>query len=309
MNTDQKSFIVYEDDIFVEEKWIMNMVKTTALMALLMALLIAVGGLVGGQHGALIMFMVALAMNFFSYWFSDSIVLKMSGARQVNEEDAPSLYKLVSDLTERAELPMPKVYIIDTDVPNAFATGRNPDHAAVAVTTGIMGALEYEELAGVLGHELTHVKNRDILIGSIAATFAAAISMLANMAQWAAIFGGSRSNDEEDRGGIIGLLATIIIAPLAASIIQMAISRSREYAADKGGGQICGDPLALASALEKIEYYAKHKTMPQASQATEHMYIINPFSGKNMSFASLFSTHPATADRIARLREQAAQNR
>ncbi|TCS80412.1 zinc metalloprotease HtpX [Pectinatus cerevisiiphilus] len=288
----------------------MNMLKTTALMALLMALLIAVGGLVGGQHGALLMFIVALAMNFFSYWFSDSIVLKMSGARQVNEEDAPSLYKLVADLAQRADLPMPKVYIIDTDVPNAFATGRNPSHAAVAVTTGIMGTLEYEELAGVLGHELTHVKNRDILISSIAATFAAAISMLANMAQWAAIFGGGRSNDENDRGGgIIGLLVAIIIAPLAASIIQMAISRSREYAADKGGGQICGDPLALASALEKIEYYAKHKTMPQASQATEHMYIINPLAGKNISFASLFSTHPATADRIARLKEQAAQMR
>lgn len=170
----------------------MNMLKTTALMALLMALLIAVGGLAGGQHGAVLMFIIALAMNFFSYWYSDSVVLKMSGAQQVSEEDAPTLYKMVAQLAQRAGLPMPKVCIIDTDVPNAFATGRNPSHAAVAVTTGIMGTLEYEELAGVLGHELTHVKNRDILISSIAATFAAAISMLANMAQWAAIFGGRR---------------------------------------------------------------------------------------------------------------------
>lgn len=288
----------------------MNTIKTTALMALLMALLIAVGGLVGGQHGAMIMFVFALVMNFFSYWFSDSIVLKMSGAHEVSEEDAPSLYKLVSDLVERADLPMPKVYVIDTDVPNAFATGRSPSHAAVAVTTGIMSALDYEELAGVLGHELTHVKNRDILISTIAATFAAAISMLANMAQWAAIFGGfGRNNDNDDNGGggIIGLLVAVIIAPLAATIIQLAISRSREYAADKGGGKICGDPLALASALEKIDYYAHHRTMPQATQATEHMYIINPLAGKDISFASLFSTHPATADRIARLREQAAQ--
>ncbi len=288
----------------------MNTIKTTVLMALLMALLIAVGGLVGGRHGAMIMFVFALVMNFFSYWFSDSIVLKMSGAHEVSEEDAPSLYKLVSELVERADLPMPKVYVIDTDVPNAFATGRSPSHAAVAVTTGIMSALDYEELAGVLGHELTHVKNRDILISTIAATFAAAISMLANMAQWAAIFGGfGRNNDNDDNGGggIIGLLVAVIIAPLAATIIQLAISRSREYAADKGGGKICGDPLALASALEKIDYYAHHRTMPQASQATEHMYIINPLAGKDISFASLFSTHPATADRIARLREQAAQ--
>ena len=294
----------------MEEYIIMNTIKTTALMALLMALLIAVGGLVGGQHGAMIMFVFALVMNFFSYWFSDSIVLKMSGAHEVSEEDAPSLYKLVSDLVERADLPMPKVYVIDTDVPNAFATGRSPSHAAVAVTTGIMSALDYEELAGVLGHELTHVKNRDILISTIAATFAAAISMLANMAQWAAIFGGfGRNNDNDDNGGggIIGLLVAVIIAPLAATIIQLAISRSREYAADKGGGKICGDPLALASALEKIDYYAHHRTMPQATQATEHMYIINPLAGKDISFASLFSTHPATADRIARLREQAAQ--
>ncbi|MBB5334997.1 zinc metalloprotease HtpX [Pectinatus brassicae] len=283
----------------------MNMIKTTALMALLMALLIAVGGLVGGQHGAFLMFIVALGMNFFSYWFSDSIVLKMSNAHEVNEDDAPTLYRLVAELAQRANLPMPRVYIMDTDAPNAFATGRNPSHAAVAVTTGIMSALEYEELAGVLAHELTHVKNRDILIGSIAATFAAAISMLANMAQWAAIFGFGRSNDDDDNGGIIGLLVAVIVAPLAATIIQLAISRSREYSADKGGGEICGNPLALASALEKIEYYAQHRMMPQATQSTEHMYIINPFAGKKISFASLFSTHPATADRIARLKEQA----
>lgn len=285
------------------------MVRTTMLMALLMALLVAVGGMVGGQHGALLMFVIALGMNFFSYWFSDSIVLKMSGAHEVSEADAPHLYTLVAKLAKNANLPMPRVCIIDTDAPNAFATGRNPSHAAVAVTTGIMEVLNYEELAGVLGHELTHVKNRDILIGSIAATFAAAISMLANMAQWAAIFGVGRSNDDEEDhgGGLLGLLAAVIIAPLAASIIQMAISRSREYAADKGGGQISGDPLALAAALEKIESYARREPLPQASQATEHMYIINPFAGKNISFANLFSTHPPTAERIARLREQAQQ--
>ncbi len=288
---------------------IMNMLRTTMLMALLMGLLVAVGGIVGGHHGALLMFIVALGMNFFSYWFSDSIVLKMSGAHEVSEEDAPHLYGLVSKLAANANLPMPRVCIIDTDVPNAFATGRNPSHAAVAVTTGIMEVLNYEELGGVLGHELTHVKNRDILIGSIAATFAAAISMLANMAQWAAIFGAGRNDEEEEGhgGGLIELLATAIIAPLAASIIQMAISRSREYAADKGGGEVCGNPLALAEALEKIESYAQRDVMPQASPATEHMYIINPFSGSNFSFASLFSTHPPTQERIARLREQAQQ--
>lgn len=286
----------------------MNMLKTTVLMALLMAVLIAVGGAFGGRQGALFMFFIALAMNFFSYWYSDSMVLKMSGARSVNQEEAPRLYDIVKQLTERANLPMPKIYVIDTDVPNAFATGRNPSHAAVAVTTGIMSALNYEELAGVLGHELTHVKNRDILISTIAATFAAAISMIANVAQWAAIFGGGRGNDDNDNGGgIIGLLFTIIIAPLAATVIQLAISRSREYAADKGGGELCGNPLYLASALEKIDYYARHRTMPQANQATEHMYIINPLAGKDISFASLFSTHPATADRIARLKQQAAQ--
>ncbi len=248
-------------------------------------------------------FIIALGMNFFSYWYSDSMVLKMSQAKEVSPEEMPNLYRLVNRLAYNANLPMPRLYLINTPAPNAFATGRNAEHAAVAVTTGILEVLNYDELAGVLGHELTHIKNHDILIGSVAATFAAAISLLANAAQWGAIMGGR--NEEEKHDGLLGLLVAVFIAPLAASIIQMAISRSREYAADKGGGEICENPLALANALEKIDLYARRMTMPQASPATEHMYIINPFTGKNFSFSSLFSTHPATEERIARLREQA----
>ena len=200
---------------------------------------------------------------------------------------------------------MPRVYVINENAPNAFATGRNPSNAAVAVTTGLMRTLDYNEIAGVLGHELAHVKHRDILISTIAATMATVISYAANIAQWAAIFGGGRSSDD-DRGGIIGLIATAIIAPIAAALIQMAISRSREYSADEGGAEICGNPNDLASALEKIEYYAEHgASLPEATPATAHMCIINPLTGRDISFKSLFSTHPATAERIARLRAQA----
>jgi heat shock protein HtpX len=284
----------------------MNTLKTTLLMALLSGILVAVGGAIGGSHGAAIMLLISLGMNFFSYWYSDSIVLRAYSAQEVTAEQAPELYRLVANLAANAGLPMPKVCIIDSDVPNAFATGRNPSHAAVAVTTGIMRVLQYDELGGVLAHELSHIKHRDTLISTIAASIAGVISMIANIAQWAAIFGMGRS-DDDDNGGLVGSLFTIIVAPIAAMLIQMAISRSREYEADKSGGQICGNPLALASALEKIEYYAQHaRPMEQATPATSHLFIVNPLKNSGRALMSLFSTHPATADRIARLRAQAA---
>ncbi|MBQ1335445.1 MAG: zinc metalloprotease HtpX [Selenomonadaceae bacterium] len=286
----------------------MNTIKTAMLMALLMAIMVAMGGAFGGQSGATIMLIIAVAMNFFTYWFSDKMVLSAYGAREIGPQDAPELYHMVEDLAKRAELPMPKLCIINSNEPNAFATGRNPDHAAVAVTTGIMRALNYNELSGVIAHELSHVKHRDILISSIAATFATMISWAAQMAQWAAIF-GSRS-DDDDNGGLIGTLATIIIAPFAAMLIQMAISRSREYAADKSGGEICGNPNYLADALEKIEYYTMNsRPMEQATPATSHLFIINPLKNSGRTLMNLFSTHPLTEDRIARLREQAAERR
>ena len=286
----------------------MNTIKTAMLMALLMAIMVAMGGAFGGQSGATIMLIIAVAMNFFTYWFSDKMVLSAYGAREIGPQDAPELYHMVEDLTRKAELPMPKLCIINSNEPNAFATGRNPDHAAVAVTTGIMRALNYNELSGVIAHELSHVKHRDILISSIAATFATMISWAAQMAQWAAIF-GSRS-DDDDNGGLIGTLATIIIAPFAAMLIQMAISRSREYAADKSGGEICGNPNYLADALEKIEYYTMNsRPMEQATPATSHLFIINPLKNSGRTLMNLFSTHPLTEDRIARLREQAAERR
>ncbi len=285
----------------------MNILKTTILMALLTGLMIAIGGAVGGSSGAIIMFVISIGMNFFSYWFSDSMVLKMYDAKQVDSNSSPQLYNLIEKLAKNANLPMPRVYIINSDVPNAFATGRNPEHAAVAVTTGIMQALDYNEISGVLGHELAHVKHRDILISTVAASIAGVISMIANIAQWAAIF-GTRSDDEEN-GGIFGTLFTIIIAPIAATLIQLAISRSREYDADKTGGEICGNPLYLASALEKIEYYAQNSVPLQNSNpSTAHMFIINPLENAKVTFKNLFSTHPATSERILRLREQAHQN-
>ena len=274
-------------------------------MALLTGLMVAIGGQVGGSTGAMIMLVISIGMNFFSYWFSDSIVLKSYNAREISEADSPQLYKIVQTLAQNADLPMPRVYVIDSEVPNAFATGRSPDHAAVAVTTGLMRALDYNEISGVLGHELAHVKHRDILIGTIAASMAGVVSMVANIVQWGAIF-GTRSDD--DNGGIIGTLATIIIAPIAASLIQLAVSRSREYDADKTGGEICGNPMYLANALEKIEYYAqRYAPMPQAGTATAHMFIINPLENSKKALKNLFSTHPDTQDRIAHLREQARE--
>ena len=284
----------------------MNSIKTTMLMALLMGLMVALGGAFAGHTGMTVMLVIALGMNFFSYWFSDRMVLSMYNAQEVDRQSAPELYGLVEKLAGRAGLPMPRVYIINEDAPNAFATGRNPSNAAVAVTTGLMRALDYNEISGVLGHELAHVKHRDILISTIAATMATVISYAASIAQWAAIFGSGRSSDDDNNGGIIGLIATAIIAPIAAALIQMAISRSREYSADEGGAEICGNPNYLAAALEKIEYYALHGApLPEATPATAHMCIINPLTGRDISFKSLFSTHPDTQERIARLREQA----
>jgi heat shock protein HtpX len=288
----------------------MNGFRTTILLALLTALLVWLGDMFGGRQGAVMALILAGGMNFFSYWFSDKIVLKMYGAQEVSPNDDPELHGLVQELATRAGLPMPKVYVIPEETPNAFATGRDPQHAAVAVTHGIRRILNKRELAGVLGHELAHVMNRDILIGTIAATLAGAISYLAHMAQWAAMFGGGRDRDEEGGGGnIFGLLFMMIVAPMAAMLIQMAVSRSREYGADAGGAKICGDPLALASALRKLHMGAQDiplQVSNATANATAHMFIVNPLSGGGI--ANLFSTHPPMEERIARL-EAMAQGR
>lgn len=283
----------------------MNIFKTMILMALLGGIMVAIGGVIGGSYGAIIMLIISLGMDFFSYWFSDSVVLSMYNAREVSENDAPQLYNIVKKLAEKAELPMPRVYVIDDPVPNAFATGRNPSHAAVAATTGIMNMLDYNEISGVLAHEMAHVKHRDILISTIAAAMATVISMVANIAQWGAFF-GNHNSDDDDNGGFIGLIATAVVAPFAATLIQLAISRSREYDADKTGGELCGNPNYLASALEKIEYYsAGHAPVSNASNATAHMFIINPLEHTGRFLKGLFSTHPPTDERIALLRQQA----
>jgi heat shock protein HtpX len=283
----------------------MNMLRTTVLLALLTALLVWAGGILGGQQGAVIAFVIAAAMNFFSYWFSDKIVIKMYQGQEVTAQDDPELYGIVENLAQRAGLPMPKVYMLPQETPNAFATGRNPQHAAVAVTAGIRRILDKRELAGVLGHELAHVGNRDILVSTIAATLAGAISYLATMAQWAAIFGGHRDS-REGGGGMISLLVMMIVAPLAAMLIQMAVSRSREYGADVGGAKTTGDPLALASALRKLHLGSQHiplETSQATANATAHMFIVNPLTGGGL--AALFSTHPPMEDRVARLEAMA----
>ena len=280
----------------------MNNLKLVVLLALLTGLLITAGKAFGGTGGMMLMFVVSMGINFFSYWYSDKIVLKMYDAREVDIHTAPELVGMVANLARRAGMPMPRVYIIDTDAPNAFATGRDPEHAAVAVTSSLMRALTPQELEGVMAHELAHVKNRDTLISTLVASLAGAISMLANMAQWAAIFGAGRGNDEEDGGGgLIGSLFMIILAPIAAMLIQMGISRSREFLADETGARMAGNPLALASALRKIEHYAMHRTMPQATPATSHMFIVNPFAGSGTWMLSLFSTHPPTDARVQKL--------
>jgi heat shock protein HtpX len=276
----------------------MNTMKTFFLMALLTVLLVAIGSWIGGQTGMVLAFLFAVVMNFGTYWFSDAIVLRMYGAKELSQGENPGLFQIIQDLAARAGLPMPRVYMIRGEQPNAFATGRNPAHAAVAVTEGILHTLSTDELRGVLAHELAHVKHRDILIGTVAATFAGAISMLAHMAQWAMIFGGGRSSDDREGGSPIGSLVAIIVAPIAAMMIQMAISRSREYLADEGGAQIAGNPLPLASALRKLSLKAAQIPM-EASPATAHMFIVNPLRGGGLM--SLFSTHPPMEERIARL--------
>ena len=277
----------------------MNTIKTAFLMALLTILLILVGGAIGGRGGMTTAFLLAGAMNFFSYWFSDKIVLRMYGAQEIEEQDNPRFYSMVRYLAGRAGLPMPKVYVIQDDSPNAFATGRNPDHAAVAATTGIMRLLNDEELAGVMAHELGHVKNRDILISTLAASFAGAITYLAHMAQWGAMFGGGRSDDDEG-GGMFGLILMAILAPIAAMLVQMAISRSREFGADAAGAHISGNPLSLARALQKLELGSQQIPL-NANAATAHMFIVNPLTGGGLM--SLFSTHPPIPERVNRLEE------
>jgi heat shock protein HtpX len=275
-----------------------NRVKTVLLLVGMTVFLIVVGRMLGGRQGMYIAFLLALAMNFFSYWFSDKIVLKMYGAREVSPAEAPQLHQIVDELAHEAGIPKPRVYILPDESPNAFATGRNPEHAAVAATEGILRLLTPVELKGVLVHELGHVRNRDILISTIAATMAGAIMILASMARWSAIFGmGSRDNEEG--GGLLGIIVMSIIAPIAAMLIQMAISRSREYLADETGAHLAHNPEALARALEKLSMGAQRVPM-DASPATAHMFIVNPLTGS--SLMNLFSTHPPIEERIARLR-------
>lgn len=276
----------------------MNTFKTFLLMGALTVLLVLVGNLLGGQSGMMIAFGFAVLMNFGSYWFSDTIVLKMYRAKEVSSGEAPAFHRIVQELAPRAGIPMPRLYVIESDQPNAFATGRNPQRAAVAVTTGLLRMLPEEQVRGVLSHELAHIKHRDILIGTVAATIAGAISMLAQMAQWAFIFGGGRTSSNDDGGNPIALLATLIVAPIAALMIQMGISRSREYLADHGGAEISGDPMALANALRSLEKRAAEIPM-KANPATAHMFIVSPLHGGGLT--KLFSTHPPMGERIARL--------
>lgn len=275
-----------------------NIFKTAALLGALTALLVLIGGALGGQQGMLVAFFFALVMNFASYWFSDKLVLAMYRAEPIEEAKAPGLYRVVRTLATRAGIPMPRVYLIPSQTPNAFATGRNPEHAAVAVTQGIMEMLDEHELEGVLAHELAHVKNRDVLLATIAATLAGAITYLAHMAQWAAIFGGRR-DDEEEGGGAFGAILMAILAPIAAMLIQLAVSRAREYQADATGARLAGQPLGLAKALEKLHRASQALPM-QASPATAHLFIVNPLSGS--AWLTLFSTHPPIEERMARLR-------
>jgi heat shock protein HtpX len=281
-----------------------NMMKTAILMAAITALFMAIGGMIGGRSGMMLALVVALGMNFFSYWFSDQMVLKMYNAREVDATSAPRFYAMVQELAQRAQIPMPKVYLIDEAAPNAFATGRNPEHAAVAATTGILNILTERELRGVMAHELAHVKHRDILISTVSATMAGAISMLANFA----VFFGGRDSEGRPQNPIAGI-AVAILAPLAASLIQMAISRAREFEADRGGAEISGDPQALASALQQIHRYAQGIPLAaaEAHPETAQMMIMNPLSGDGLR--SLFSTHPATEERVARLMAMAQGRR
>jgi heat shock protein HtpX len=275
-----------------------NVFKTGLLLAVLTAILVLIGGAVGGEQGMVIAFGFAVVMNFASYWFSDKIVLAAYGAKPIEESQAPRLYAVVQRLATRARIPMPRVYLIPNDTPNAFATGRNPQHAAVAVTEGIMRILDEDELEGVLAHELAHVANRDVLISTIAATLAGAITYLAHMAQWAAMFGGRRGDDDEGGTNPLAAIALAVLAPIAAMVVQMAVSRAREYQADASGARFAGRTAGLINALRKLQM-ANQVTPMHASPATAHLFIVNPLSGQ--SLMKLFSTHPPLEERIARL--------
>lgn len=278
-----------------------NTLKTAVLLAALTGLFLLVGRLLGGTGGMYFAFILAIVMNFGAYWFSDKVALSMTGAKEVSYEEAPELHRIVEQLAGFARLPKPRIYIIHSDTPNAFATGRDPAHAAVAVTTGITRILSRDELAGVLAHELAHIRNRDTLIATMVATIAGAITMIAHMAQWALIFGGVGRGDDDDGGGIgelVGGMLMIFLAPIAATIIQLAISRAREYGADATGAQIHGNPLSLANALQKLEVVNQARPM-QVQPSTAHMFTVQPFSSGGLS--TLFSTHPPIAERVDRL--------
>jgi heat shock protein HtpX len=280
-------------------------IKTTLLLGALTGLLVLIGGIFGGRSGMEVAFIIALAMNFFSYWFSDKMVLKAYGAQELDPSSAPELYSIVQELAQEAHIPVPRIYLIDTDTPNAFATGRNPRHAAVAVTRGILRICTRDELKGVLGHELSHVINRDILTSSIAATLAGAIMILASMARWGAFFGGFGGGDDDRRGNLVELLLMAFLAPLAATLIQLAISRTREYQADASGARLTHNPLYLAGALRKLE--AANERMPMdAGPATAHLFIVNPLTAQQGLMSKLFSTHPPLEERIRRLEHMAS---
>lgn len=283
----------------------MNRIKSVMLLTLLSVILMAIGGMVGGQSGAMVMFIISLAINFYSYWNCDKIALKSYDAQPLSETEVPELFELVRELTKNAHMPMPRLYVIPTAVPNAFATGRDENHAAVAVTEGLISMLDRDEIAGVIGHELSHIKHRDTLVMTLAASIAGAISWIANMAQWSALFGGSR--DEEGHSNTAALMITAVIAPIAAAVVQMALSRSREFMADESGAEISGKPLALASALAKLDDYAHHRVMSDAKPTSSGLFIINPLAGVSSMMTNLFSTHPPTEERIKRLRQLAAK--
>jgi len=282
-----------------------NTLKTALLLGALTGLFMLIGSLLGGTGGMIMAFVFAIMMNMGAWWFSDSIALRMSGAQEVSPQQAPDLHRMVEQLSANADMPKPRVYVIDSPMPNAFATGRSPEKGAVAVTTGITKILNRDELGGVIAHELAHIKHRDTLISSVAATIAGAITMIASIAQWSLIFGGFGSNDDDEgAGSLIGGLVMIFVAPLAATLIQMAISRSREFSADAGGAAIAGDPMSLANALQKLESWSQQQRgATDMNPASAHMYIVNPLSGN--ALAGLFSTHPPTEVRIQKLQELA----
>jgi heat shock protein HtpX len=282
-------------------------IKTTVLLAALTGLLVVTGGAIGGSYGAGLGFAVALAMNFGSYWFSDRIAMRMAGAREVSEREAPQLHETVARLARKFDLPKPRVAVVESDAPNAFATGRNARNGLVAVTTGILRILDRRELEAVIAHELGHIRNRDVLISTVAATIAGAVTMIAQVGQFAVLFGGAQGDDEDEGGGgLFGALLMIFLAPVAATIIQLAVSRSREHGADRAGADVGGDPEALASALEKLEAYSRRVPLP-VNPAAAHLFIVNPLTGFSMQ--KLFSTHPPTEERVARLREMARRQR